>query len=117
MPPTPAFVQQHTLVSRYGEVGAPPLSLNCCSALKVVMHKEKRKGNVVGPTAMNFAPFLEDIDSWKTTCPSSVVGGGGKSLPNDPPTFMTILVRGKGRKTGLGFWKRERRTVWKGSEL
>ena len=81
MPPTPAFVQQHTLVSRYGEVGAPPLSLNCCSALKVVMHKEKYKGNVVGPTAMNFAPFLEDIDSWKTTRPSLVVAEVGKSLP------------------------------------
>ena len=104
-------MQQRTLVSPYGEVGAPPLSLNCPSVLKDIMHKEKRKGNVVGPTAMNFAPFLEDIDSRKTTRPTSVVAGGGKSLPYDPPTFPAALSKGKGRKTGLGFWKRERRTV------
>ena len=110
-PPTPASVQQRTLVSPYGEVGAPPLNLNCRVALKNVMHNEKRKGNVVGPTTMNFAPFLEDIDSRTTTRPFSVVAGGGKSLPYDPPTFPAALSKGKGRKTGLGFWKRERRTV------
>ena len=32
------------------------------------MSDEKRKGDVVGPYAMNFAPFLEDIFRY---------GGGG----------------------------------------
>ena len=45
-----------------GEVAATFLCGNCHSILKDVMSKEKRKGDVVGPYAMIFSPFLEDID-------------------------------------------------------
>jgi len=108
-PPTPASVQQRTLVSPYGEVGAPPLNLNCRVALKNVMHNEKRKGDVVGPTAMNFAPFLEDIDLQKTTRPSSVVAGGGKSLPYDPPKFPAALSKGEREKNRVGVLEKRKK--------
>ena len=51
---------------------------------------------------MNYAPFLEVIALRETSRPSSVMAEGGKSLPSDPSKFHAAL-RGKGKKTDVGF--------------
>ena len=101
--PTPTLVQQRTLNSpTWEDMAEPPLKLNVISVLKSKMGEEKRKGDVVGPYAMNFVPFLEDIALRETSRPSSVTAGGGHCLMT-LQSFMRLLVRGKGKKTDLGF--------------
>ena len=101
--PTPTLVQQRTLNSpTWEDMSEPPLKLNVISVLKSKMGEEKRKGDVVGPYAMNFVPFLEDIALQETSRPSSVTAGGGKSLPYDPPKFHAALSKGEREKNRLG---------------
>ena len=102
-PPTPTLVQQRSLVSpTWEDMAGPPLCLNVIDVLKSKMSDEKRKGDVVGPYAMNFAPFLEDIALRETSRPSSVMAEGGKSLPYDPPKFHAVLSKGEREKNRLG---------------